>query len=228
MHPIALALVLALTHGNIPSIGSTNHQHVVTRRHHRRIFFYSPVKGSHESLLRQNLRVSEDDLERIQDDTQLEELTRNGELVGLPQNQFMGVDPKLPEERRFCRPWTKNFLDDLGQKYFSQFRQPLQVNSAVRTVEVQEKLRRHNHNAAAEDGEVASPHLTGASVDIGKHWMSRKQLKWTRDYLLGLQNRGLLDVEEEFRQRVFHVTVYRDYETEMQQSASASSAARSE
>src|SRR5207248_1618229 len=151
MHPIALALILALTHGNIPSIGSTNHQHVVTRRHHRRIFFYSPVKGSHESLLRQNLRVSEDDLERIQDDAQLEELTRNGELVGLPQNQFMGVDPKLPEERRFCRPWTKNFLDDLGQKYFSQF-----------------------------------------------------------------------------RQRVFHVTVYRDYETEMQQSASASSAARSE
>ena len=82
MHPIALALILALTHGNIPSIGSTNHQHVVTKRHHRRIFFYSPVKGSHESLLRQNLRVSEDDLERIQDDAQLEELTRNGELVG--------------------------------------------------------------------------------------------------------------------------------------------------
>jgi len=35
-------------------------------------------------------------------------------------------------------------------------------------------------------------------------------------------------VEEEFRQRVFHVTVYRDYETEMQQSASAAGAAGSE
>src|SRR5205807_9163033 len=128
---------------------------LLLNEHYKVLSAFPTRRSSDLSLLRQNLRVSEDDLERIQDDAQLEELTRNGELVGLPQNQFMGVDPKLPEERRFCRPWTKNFLDDLGQKYFSQFRQPLQVNSAVRTVEVQEKLRRHNHNAAAEDGEVA-------------------------------------------------------------------------
>ena len=51
----------------------------------------------------------------------------------------------------------------------------------------------------------------GASVDIAKRGMSRKQLTWTRNYLLGLQNAGLVDAEEEFRQRVFHVTVYKDY-----------------
>src|SRR5205807_4955602 len=81
---------------------------LLLNEHYKVLSAFPTRRSSDLSLLRQNLRVSEDDLERIQDDAQLEELTRNGELVGLPQNQFMGVDPKLPEERRFCRPWTKN------------------------------------------------------------------------------------------------------------------------
>ena len=221
MHPVALAIVLALTHGNIPTIGSTHKATLSTHRHHYRrlIFPKTPLRGSHENLLRQNLRVSEDDLERIQDDAQLQELTTKGALVSLPQEKYVEVSPKLPEERRYCRPWTRDFVSDISQKYYAQFHGPIVVTSAVRTVEYQEKLRRHNHNAAPEDGDTASPHLTGATIDIGKRGMSRKQLQWTRDYLLNMQNLGLADVEEEFRQRVFHITVYRDYEAYMQPAA---------
>jgi uncharacterized protein YcbK (DUF882 family) len=223
--------MLSLTHGNIPSIGSTHHTHL--RRVHRFIFPKTPLKGSHESLLRQNLRVHEDDLETIQDDAQLEQLTQNGELVRLPEERYVIVDPKLPDERRFCRPWTRDFVDDFTQKYYATFHAPLVVTSAVRTVEYQEWLRRRNHNAAPEDGDTASPHLTGATIDIGKRGLSRKQLKWTRDYLLNMQNLGLADVEEEFRQRVFHITVYRDYAAYMSpapssQPATASAAAEAQ
>ena len=42
--------------------------------------------------------------------------------------------------------------------------------------------------------------------------MSPQQLKWVRNYLLEMQSSGFIDVEEEFRQSVFHVTVYKDYE----------------
>jgi hypothetical protein len=218
MHAVALIVALSLTHASFPSTTTTNQHkaHLVThhrRAHYRRVVFYSPIRGSHESLLRQNLRVNEDDLERIQDDAQLGQLTQNGELVNLGESTALAIDPKLPDERRYCRPWTKTFVDDFSQAYYQQFKQPLQVNSAVRTVEFQEWLRRRNHNAAPEDGDTASPHLTGAAVDIAKHGMTRKQLTWARNYLLKLQNMGLLDVEEEFRQRVFHITVYRDYET---------------
>jgi uncharacterized protein DUF5715 len=185
-----------------------------TRNKHwrlRRIFIpWSPVKGSRESLLRQNERT--DELERIQDDEQLTELTESGALVDLPQDATVVVAPNLPEERRYCRPWTRTFIEDFARDYSAQFHEPLQVTSAVRTVAVQKKLRRHNHNAAEIEGELASPHLTGATIDIGKRGMTKPQLEWCRDYLLDQQNRGVVDVEEEFRQRVFHITVYQDYD----------------
>ena len=171
---------------------------------------YSPVKGSRESLLRQNERTEE--LERIEDDEQLFELTQSGALVELPANDYAEVAGNLPRERRYCRPWTRTFVEDMGRDYYEAFHQPLVVTSAVRTVAVQKKLRRRNHNAADIDGDLASPHLTGATVDIGKRGMTKKQLVWMRDYLLEQQNRGVVDVAEEFRQRVFHITVYKDYE----------------
>jgi hypothetical protein len=54
--------------------------------------------------------------------------------------------------------------------------------------------------------------LSGATIDVAKRGMSRRQLKWIRNYLLELQNAGLIDAEEEFHQAVFHITVYRDYD----------------
>lgn len=187
---------------------------------------YSPVKGSRESLLRQNERTEE--LERIEDEEQLFELTQSGALVELPSEDFAEVAGNLPRERRYCRPWTRTFLEDFGRDYYEAFRQPLIVTSAVRTVAVQKKLRRRNRNAADIDGDLASPHLTGATVDIGKRGMTRKQLSWMRDYLLEQQNRGVIDVAEEFRQRVFHITVYKDYEETKAADADAAAAPQPE
>jgi hypothetical protein len=99
------------------------------------------------------------------------------------------------------------FLDDLSRDYYKQFRTPIQVNSAVRTVEQQRKLRRHNGNAAPEVGETASSHLAGITVDITKRGMSRKQHKWMADYLAKLKTDGVIEPEEERRQPVFHVMV---------------------
>jgi hypothetical protein len=183
------------------------------RRHHRRVVFYSPLKGSRESLLRQNQRVQGDELERIQDDAQLEYLTRINELVSVPESRALRVAAHLEPDRRYCRPWTARFLSEFANDHYAKWRSPLQVNSAVRTVEFQHWLRKRNRNAADLDGDTASPHLTGATIDVSKRWMSRKQLKWMRDYLMARQNTGVLDVEEEFRQRVFHITVYKSYDS---------------
>jgi hypothetical protein len=197
--------------------------HLRTRGKHwrlRRIFIpWSPVKGSRESLLRQNEKT--DGLERIQDDEQLTELVGNGALVDLPSDRSVDVASNLPENRRYCRAWTRSFVEDFAHDYYEEFHEPLTVTSAVRTVEVQKKLRRHNHNAADIDGDLASPHLTGATIDIGKRGMTKKQLEWCRNYLLDKQNGGNIDVEEEFRQRVFHITVYKDYVLDGAQNASA-------
>jgi hypothetical protein len=81
----------------------------------------------------------------------------------------------------------------------------------VRTVAYQKQLMKVNGNATAAEGDVASPHLTGASIDIAKNLLSRKEVAWMRAWLLPLQTAGKIDVEEEFRQSCFHITVYKSY-----------------
>jgi hypothetical protein len=177
----------------------------------RRAPVFSPIRGTRESLIHQNEMVERDNLDRIQNDSELEELTRDQQLLPLPGNRQILTAPDLPENRRYCRPWTRKFLNVFAAAHWARFHRPLQVNSAVRTVEFQEELRTFNGNAAPSDGDIASPHLTGATIDIAKRGMSRAELRWTRDYLWRLQKQGKLDAEEEFHQRCFHISVYRAF-----------------
>lgn len=170
-----------------------------------------PMKGSHESLLRQNVRADQDGLKRIEDDADLASMLRSRQLVSLPVSNGLTIDSRLAASRRYCREWTANFLGDMARAHYSRFGVPLQVNSAVRTVAYQRHLRGINGNAAPSEGDIASPHLTGATIDIGKKGWSTSQIGWMRAYLLPLQSTGRIDVEEEFQQACFHITVYKNY-----------------
>jgi hypothetical protein len=169
------------------------------------------LRGTHDSLVRQNARAEQDSLERIEDDADLQDRIARGFLVRVPESSGLIVNPGLPDDRRYCRPWTADFLADLARAYQAQFHTALIVSSAVRTVEYQKRLMRTNHNAAEAEGDIVSPHLTGATIDIAKSGLSKKQMLWMRNQLLNYQNAGVLDVEEEFRQRCFHITVYKNY-----------------
>jgi hypothetical protein len=173
-----------------------------------------PLKGSHESLVRQNVRSDEEGLKRIQDDADLQAMRRDGELLGLPTSAALVVDERLPANRRYCRSWTAQFLSDVSRVHYGRFHRSLQVNSAVRTVEYQRHLEMVNGNAAPAEGEDASPHLTGATIDIAKKGLSMEEIGWMRAYLQPLQAAGKIDVEEEFYQACFHITVYRSYRPE--------------
>ena len=169
------------------------------------------LRGTHDSLVRQNARAEQDALERIEDDADLHDRIARGVLVRVPESSALAVNPALPDERRYCRPWTADFLSDLARAHHAQFRGPIMVSSAVRTVEYQKHLMRVNRNAADAEGDVVSPHVTGATIDIAKSGLSRKEMLWMRNQLLAYQNAGVIDVEEEFHQRCFHITVYKNY-----------------
>lgn len=170
-----------------------------------------PLVGTHASLVRQNTRTQEDGLDRIEDDAELNNLRATRALVMLPASYTLRVNEGLPMNRRYTRPWTAKFLSNLARAHYARFHRPLQVNSAVRTVAYQRRLLEINGNAAPADGDVASPHLTGAAVDIAKKGLSVTEIAWMRGYLLPLQIAGKLDVEEEFYQSCFHISVYRSY-----------------
>jgi len=190
---------------------------MVSPRYHRmhriRRIPWNPVfKPSHESLLLQNAEINRLNLPRIRDDKQLQALIADGDLVSIPPSETLRIQPSLDPARRYCRPWTLNFLNDISDAYYKEFHDQIQVNSAVRTVLVQKKLRRHNRNAAPESGETASSHLAGLTVDLQRRGMSKAQVKWMEEYLKPLKEMGLIEPEEERRHWCFHIMVGGAYE----------------
>ena len=170
-----------------------------------------PLRGSYESLVRQNEKTETDNLERIEDEDDLADRIARGMLVPVPVSSALAVNGKLPENHRYCRSWTAEFLADLARAHARKFHGPVLVSSAVRTVEYQKQLMKINGNAAEAEGDIASPHLTGATIDIAKQGLSRQEISWMRAFLRPLEEAGKIDVEEEFKQACFHITVYKSY-----------------
>jgi len=192
---------------------------MVSPRYHRMHRFHrvpwNPVfKPSHESLLLQNAEIDRLNLPRIRDDKELNRLIANADLVPITTSEALRIQPSLDPGRRYCRPWTLEFVQDLSTAYYKEFHEQIQVNSAVRTVIVQKKLRRHNRNAAPETGETASSHLAGLTVDLQRRGMTKAQVKFIEEYLRPLKEMGLVEPEEERRHWCFHIMVagsYSDY-----------------
>jgi len=219
--PIMVAIVLFLA---LAAPQNAFALHRVDPHHHRilrrlRGVLWNPLfRPSHDSLLRQNEEIDRLDLPRIQDDDELEALKVSGELVPITASESLKIEPSLDPSRRYCRPWTRDFVQDLSEVYYRAFHAQIQVNSAVRTVEYQRKLRRRNGNAAPEAGDTASSHLGGLTVDINKRGLSRKQHDFIVDYLFNLREEGIIEVAEERRQPVFHIMISERY-TEWRESS---------
>ena len=176
-----------------------------------RLIVPPPLRGSREILVHQNQMADAAGLERIGNDEDLDRLRNSHQLVELAGTSALHINPELPENRRSARPWTAKFASDIARAYYARFGQPLELNSAVRTISYQLRLQRVNGNAADIAGETASPHLTGQAVDFGKRGMTMAQIAWMRMYLTPLMQSGIIDVEEEFQQSCFHISVYRSY-----------------
>ena len=206
---IVLAVAVCGQAFGLHQVAPSQHAHRASRRrtHLRRVLWNPVFRPSRDSLLRQNEEIDRLELPRIQNEAELEQLIASRELVPIVASQTLRFDPRLDPDRRYCRPWTRDFLDDLSEAYYQQFHGPIQVNSAVRTVLVQKRLRRHNRNAAPETGETASSHLAGITVDIQRRGMTKQQVAWVEQYLMPLKDQGLVEPEEERHQWVIHVAV---------------------
>ncbi len=208
---ILLAIFVGLgTPQSASALRRASHHHRIL--HHLRGILWNPLfRPSHDSLIRQNEEIDRLDLPRIQDDAQLEALKASGDLVPIEASESLKIEPSLDPSRRFCRPWTRDFVQDLSEVYYRQFHAQIQVNSAVRTVKVQKKLRRRNRNAAPAEGDTASSHLAGITVDLQRRGMTKEQILFVERYLFYLKALDLVEPEEERRHWCFHVMVSERY-----------------
>ena len=156
---------------------------------------------SHQSLILQNLCADQMNLQRFQNEDEVQDAVRRGVLIALPETLGLHVAPSLPLSRRYARPTTVQFLLTLSEAYRLRIGKYLTIDSAVRSQELQAKLIKHNKSAAPVNESV---HCTGAAVDLSKN-LSSSQLQWLRNMLSYYQAMNVAVVEEE--RRCMHVVV---------------------
>lgn len=173
--------------------------------------FAENLRRTKYSLIEQNHQADKEQLPRLTE-ADLALFKENGWLVKLPNDGvYVVVDQRLSEKYQWSTMPAHQFLLDSGEKFMLSIGMSVFVTSAIRTFESQNHLRKSNANAASAEGPERSSHLTGATIDIAKRGMNKKQLAWVRSYLSSLMKRGLIHVTEEFHQAVFHIMVYKEY-----------------
>lgn len=168
------------------------------------------VADSTSSVI-QNQRADADHLSRMRSSRMLLRFEQHGWLVAVPSSTSDFYVHSVPAKYRYCRPWTKLFLTRLSRQFNAKFGDRLRVTSLVRTEGRQRVLERSNGNAADATGPERSSHLTGATIDISKRFMSPAEQEWMRNVLYSLREQGYVYAIEEFWQPTFHVMVYRNY-----------------
>lgn len=179
---------------------------------------YAPrmYPGSHDMLVNENAELNRLQLPRIADEGELIRYEVARVLVPVDETEALKLAADLPESRRYCRPWTRDFLQDFSQAYYERFHTPVQINSLVRTMEQQGRLRRHNRYAAPEWGDTASTHLTGVTFDMSRRGLTVEQYAWILTYMLPLKAAGMIDPIEE-SQPVLHVVVFEKYSERLEE-----------
>jgi hypothetical protein len=192
--------------------------HRVRRAHLRRLRWNPVFRPSRESLLLQNHEIDRMDLPRIQDDAELEQLKASEDLVPIVAGPTLRFDPRLDPDRRYCRPWTREFLDDMSAAYYKRFQTSIQVNSAVRNGEGAEETSPPQSQCRARR---RRDRFFTSRRRHGGHSAARVEPR-TDQVGPGLyaasERTRLIEPEEERRQWVFHVMVsgrYTDWRESM-------------
>ena len=169
----------------------------------------------------QNEKADEDNLSRILDDEMAARWIRLELLVPIEGQTSSYYLHAVPSGNRYLRPWAKLFLARLSRQFRARFGRPLRVTSLLRSAEYQVKLQGRNGNAAAATGPKASSHLTGAAMDISKKGMTGREIAWMRNVLSSLREKQYLHAIEEWKQPVFHIMIFRNYEDYVEEKLSA-------
>ncbi len=170
------------------------------------------LRATPQSMLFENNKADEENLSRLRNDVEVRKFARLGLLVRPPETKFIAIDHRLDSRWRWIRPWVSSFLFKTGKGSFSECGIPIQINSALRSVERQKELVRVNPNAAPAVGPKASPHLTGSTIDLSKLVMNSCGIGWMRHYLRTLKRYNKIDAIEEMYQAVFHIMVFKPIE----------------
>ncbi len=166
------------------------------------------LRGSPESLAKQNKVADLCKLSRFKDDRELQSFIARKLLVRV-QDWTETYYVTTEERFRYLRPWAKDFLEGLAKKHNATFGKHLKVTSLVRTEAYQRMLvKRGISDADGETEDRRSAHLTGSAFDVSRRDMSFLERAWMRWELWSLKRKEVIEAVEEGRHNnTFHIMV---------------------
>lgn len=148
-----------------------------------------------------------------------------GDLVSISDIRHLAVSSRIPKYFRYCRIEVHDFLRDIAQEFYREFKRRLPLTSLLRDVAQQKYMTalvkkgrgRHarwmqrNINASPVSGERASSHFR-AAFDVGKASLTKEQCHWLRCHFMVAEIKNWVEVTEEVKtQKCFHVAVFTTY-----------------
>ncbi len=110
---ICLMALAATVPATAASRYTTRYRH--HRGHIRRVAWNPVLRGSMDSMVRQNEEIDRLQLPRIADNDQLLELERTQELVPIAETRALRVNPSLQSAKEYCRPWFNQCLQNMSE-----------------------------------------------------------------------------------------------------------------
>lgn len=152
------------------------------------------LRGSPESMVRQNGVAKQHDLAFVRTPTEIRELEQSGALVRLEGNR----DYELANFVSFphARPEMRTFIERLAEQYRAATGEKLVVTSLTRLASRQP---RNSHEL--------SIHPTGIAVDLRVSQRAESR-QWLEATLLSLEEQGLLDVTRERTPPHYHIALF--------------------
>ena len=151
------------------------------------------LHGSHGSMERQNHIASVNDFSFLRSASDIRHLVDLGLLVPVADNaNYRLADVSYP----YTRPSTATFIQRLGSQYHDACGERMVVTSLTRPLDEQPR------NASP-----LSVHPTGMAVDLRVPATTTCRT-WLIDALLGLENKGVLDVTREYHPPHLHVALF--------------------
>ena len=149
-------------------------------------------------------------------------MIKAGTLVPVPDDgNIIWHRRELVAKYAYIRPYALKILKaELAVEFWKNFRTPINIASAARTVERQEGLSKgkikgggnatgsRTHIGADGKRHCASSHVYGTTVDIGYKAYSPKEVAWLEGRLLLLERDGIVQMTKEMHHACFHVHFY--------------------
>lgn len=152
------------------------------------------LRGSMRSMVKQHDVAVRKHLDFVDTRNELERLVAAGELVPIEGNDDYVVDGQAPY--RYGRPEIRLFLERLGAQYRAATGRRLVVTSLLRPT-AEQPTNAHR----------LSVHPAGMAIDFRVPARAAERV-WLEKALLGLEQKGVLDVTRERRPPHYHVAVY--------------------